>query len=45
MKLNLTAMFIVLLAVIILSDLGFSVKEGMEVRRRHIPRGEDEKYT
>jgi len=44
MKLNLTAIFILLLAVLLLSDLGFSTKEGLGVRRRDIPRGEEDLY-
>ncbi len=44
MKLTLTSLFILLLAVILLSHLGFSIKEGMEVRRRDIPPGDEDLY-
>lgn len=44
MKLSLASLFLLLLAVIVLSDLGFSIKEGMEVRQRDISRGEEGLY-
>jgi hypothetical protein len=44
MKLCLTSLFILLLAVIVFSHLGFSIKEGMEIRRRDIPRGQEDLY-
>ena len=44
MKLNLNSMFLLLLAVIILSGLGFNIREGMEVRGSQIPEGQEDLY-
>jgi hypothetical protein len=37
-------LFMILLAVIILSDLGFKMREGLSVSSQQIPRGEEDKY-
>ena len=37
--------FFILLGILILSDLGFKMREGMELHRHQIPRGEEDKYV
>ena len=38
------ALFLLLLGIIILSHLGFSIKEGMAMEHKHIPRGDSDLY-
>lgn len=37
-------LFGVILAVIIITDLGFTIKEGMAVKKHQIPRGKEDMY-
>ena len=45
MKLTVAHIFFMLLAVAVLSSLGLNLKEGLEVRRNQIPRGQKDMYV
>jgi hypothetical protein len=45
MKLTVTHIFFILLAIALLSNLGLNLKEGLEVRRNEIPEGEEDMYV
>lgn len=44
MKLRLIHLLLIVLGIIVLSNAGFGIKEGMEVRRKDIPRGDEDLY-